>query len=70
MSRISTIGAIFPFLVLAFGCGDGGPTVATDVPPATITPAADLSKGRPKGMPKNISAGLKLDPATGRPIQD
>lgn len=71
MFRIPIVKTRFPFLVLCFiaGCGGGGPTVATDVPKVEITPTPDLSKDRPKGMPKNISAGLKIDPASGRPMQ-
>jgi len=70
VSRISTVGALFLVLISISGCGDSGPTIATDVPPAKITPAADLSKDRPKGMPKNVSAGLKIDPVSGRPMPD
>jgi len=73
VSRFSILGSFLPCLFilgLVSGCGDDGPSVASDVPTAQITPAADLSKGRPKGMPKNISAGLKLDPTTGRPQQE
>lgn len=69
MFRSSTVGLLF-LIFLVPGCGESGPTVATDVPAVEITPAADLSKGRPKGMPKNITAGLKLDPVSGRPKQD
>lgn len=70
MSRHSTLGSLSAIIFLVAGCGDDGPTVAADVPQVKITPEADLSRGRPKGMPKNITAGLKLDPVSGRPKQD
>lgn len=73
MSKRATVGALLlTVLVLSFvsGCGESGPAVATDVPPVQIAPAPDLAKGRPKGMPKNITAGIKLDPVSGRPKQD
>jgi hypothetical protein len=71
VSRISTVRTQLPVLILFFiaGCGGGEPTVATDVPKVEITPAPDLSRGRPKGMPKTATTGLKVDPATGRPMQ-
>jgi len=54
---------------LTAGCNQGEPQVASDVPKVEPAATPDLSSGKlPKGMPKNTTAGLKLDPASGRPV--
>jgi len=66
--RLLVAGATFSLACLLSGCGASEPQVATDVPEVKIAEAPDYTKGKsPKGMPKNTTAGMKLDPATGRP---
>jgi hypothetical protein len=50
------------------GCGSSEPQVATDVPRFDPKPDPTPSGKPVKGMPKQTSAGMQIDPATGRPM--
>jgi len=69
-SRIAA-GVILPVVVALSGCGGGEPQVDSNVPQVKAAATPDIAAGKlPKGMPKNTTANLKVDPGTGRPIQD
>lgn len=50
------------------GCGPAEPRVDPNAPQVRAAATPDLKGARPKGMPKNTTAGLRLDAATGRPL--
>src|SRR4051794_31773256 len=70
MARAVLMGSLLSFGCLVPGCSQSDPQVASDVPefkPASPV-SVDSSARRPKGMPKNTTAGLQIDPTTGRPL--
>lgn len=50
------------------GCGPAEPRVDPNAPQVRAAATPDVTGARPKGMPKNTTAGLRLDAATGRPV--
>jgi predicted small lipoprotein YifL len=62
------IAAAALFAASLWGCGSGGPQVATDVPPAKAAPDVDYSK---QPLPKGLQSDPRIpnatvDPTTGR----
>jgi len=68
MARVGLMGSLLSFGCLVSGCSQSEPQVASDVPEFKPAPSVDSSARRPKGMPKNTTAGLQIDPTTGRPL--
>jgi len=62
------MGAVLIFSGLVSGCSQSDPQVASDVPEFKPSASLDTSARRPKGMPKNTTAGLQIDPTSGRPL--
>jgi hypothetical protein len=69
-ARLLVACAIVSLPWLVAGCGPGEPSVATDVPPATIKHVErwdPMYGARPKGKPKRTSSGgAPINPSTGR----
>ena len=68
MPRVGLMGTLLILGGLVSGCSQSDPQVASDVPEFKPAPSVDSSARRPKGMPKNTTAGLQIDPTTGRPL--
>jgi len=68
MARVGFIGTTLFLSSQISGCSQSEPQVASDVPAFKPSPAPDATARRPKGMPKNTTAGLQIDPTSGRPV--